>query len=917
MSLNERGQAADNLPKGDRAHSMLRTLAIAVWIALASSPAARPDDGHPATVSELDLPPSHAVGVHPSSRRVVHRFDFDERAQGNLEDMPKYWIPFRPAGFPPYARGGFDPRIGHDSAPSFHLLSEGRNVAFHYRGEEIPVRTNSEYRIEGFIRIDGLEFGRACLSAHFIDGQGNILIDSMVRSRYIGGANDSGWVPVELYLGAASPQAHSIGLIAWVVDEGVWDDSIPRRRHIPGMDVRGGAWFDDITVYRLPRVALRSSSPSNVLGDGEAQELLVELADLDDPTLSGALSIRSADGSLVAGRSIPVALHADADPIRLDVRHLPSGLYRARLDVQAQGIRVVSHELMFVRCGERLSPQESVVRSFGVVIDPRDRTARETELPLLERIVGRSVKVPVWSGLPNDSASETTIDHRFFQELARRNFSTVGVLHGPPRTTLRNRGAYAPSLLEFLETEHGECQEALNEVAAPLAGTFRWWQIGPDDRQHTLLSHQMPQAADRLRSALRPFLTSPLLAAAVSGLDATPPDDPVTDHVTIHLSPEVAPATYSMKINAWRAAGYERVSAFVDPLPDERFDDAAGLAQWTQRVIVARHSGADTVFVPQPWRTSPVGGATTIAPSQGYLALRTLADVIGDAPPGPRLFLSDRVDFVSFQNGANSILALWDSNTGGRRRSVAMQLGDDARAIDLTGQAVALQSDKLGREVLEIGEMPLLIHGASTRLIALQSAFSIRSHDVTPGGEPSRMVLTIDPSFEKTEMGTVRLVAPGSCEVWPREFELRVTRQEPQEVPLELRCPAGEAAGTKTLSARVRLSDNEHYFEVPMAFDLRMDGVDVWGQAVLEGDRLVLRHGVTNRSDGVLNLRSAASVPGRERQYRPFTNVQPGETQVVHYRYPDSAPLLGRRVMLGISELEEGNRSHNLELTVP
>ena len=117
---------------------MLRTLAIAVWIALASSPAARPDDGHPATVSELDLPPSHAVGVHPSSRRVVHRFDFDERAQGNLEDMPKYWIPFRPAGFPPYARGGFDPRIGTIPPPRSISLAKGATLRFITEAKKFP-----------------------------------------------------------------------------------------------------------------------------------------------------------------------------------------------------------------------------------------------------------------------------------------------------------------------------------------------------------------------------------------------------------------------------------------------------------------------------------------------------------------------------------------------------------------------------------------------------------------------------------------------------------------------------------------------------------------------------------------------------------------------------------------------------------
>ena len=32
-----------------------------------------------------------------TSRRIVHVFDFDERGAGNLEDVPKFWVPMRHA----------------------------------------------------------------------------------------------------------------------------------------------------------------------------------------------------------------------------------------------------------------------------------------------------------------------------------------------------------------------------------------------------------------------------------------------------------------------------------------------------------------------------------------------------------------------------------------------------------------------------------------------------------------------------------------------------------------------------------------------------------------------------------------------------------------------------------------------------
>ena len=73
----------------------------------------------------------------------------------------------------------------------------------------------------------------------------------------------------------------------------------------------------------------------------------------------------------------------------------------------------------------------------------------------------------------------------------------------------------------------------------------------------------------------------------------------------------------------------------------------------------------------------------------------------------------------------------------------------------------------------------------------------------------------------------------------------------------------------------------------------------------------------TNRSKKPLHFRGAASVPGSERQYRPFVNLQPGETQTVEYHFSNGAGLAGSTVRLALREVADGPRVHNLELTVP
>ena len=96
-----------------------------------------------------------------------------------------------------------------------------------------------------------------------------------------------------------------------------------------------------------------------------------------------------------------------------------------------------------------------------------------------------------------------------------------------------------------------------------------------------------------------------------------------------------------------------------------------------------------------------------------------------------------------------------------------------------------------------------------------------------------------------------------------------------------------------------------------------MSDVEVTGAAVVERGDLILRHVIRNRSSNVLSFRSTAAAPGRERQYRPITNLVPGDAQTVVYRFHNGSELIGRHIYLALRELNDGPRQHNLQLVVP
>jgi hypothetical protein len=161
------------------------------------------------------------------------------------------------------------------------------------------------------------------------------------------------------------------------------------------------------------------------------------------------------------------------------------------------------------------------------------------------------------------------------------------------------------------------------------------------------------------------------------------------------------------------------------------------------------------------------------------------------------------------------------------------------------------------------------------------------------------------------------LVPPDGVELSPRTFAFTARPHQPQRISFEVHYAHNAPAGRKDFVARITLIQPPYYLEVPLSVDLGLSDVEVTGAAVVERGDLILRHVIRNHSSNMLSFRSTAAAPGRERQYRPITNLIPGDTQTVEYRFHYGTELIGRRVYLALRELNDGPRQHNLELVVP
>ncbi len=853
-----------------------------------------------------------------STERVVHRFDFNERVIGNLEEVPKYWEPLRLRGFPVFASGAFDESVGHAAPPSFYLSSEGRNVAFLYGGSDTRVRAGGAFRIVGHIRPDALQRGRACLSAHFLDREGRPLVDTLMRSAYVGGPDSSrDWTAVEVLLPPVPPEAHTIAIGAWVLQQATWDLGPTPRRHITHADVRGGAWFDDITLFRLPFVEFSSTAAGNVFVQGEDHALSAVLVDDEGSELSGEITIDDSQGRRMARHAAPATTDRAAAPFRIPIGTLPPGLYHSRLDVRLDSEVIDSLTADFAVLSPDRTGGEGLARSFGVVL-AGPRGDADAELALLIGQGIRCVKWPVWQEADEPAAPVDPRDsERFLHELHRRGFAVTAVLSGAPSPIVGGAEGSAVGLLEVLKASSGSWADELAAVATPYAGVFRWWQIGADGSFHADGGADFAAAVGNVRGVLGRFITAPRLSAAGRlGVAIDEAKLPV-EHLSAAVGYEVGLPGYAAEMSLLRGRGYSQVSAYVAPLPEGGFVRTARLAEWAQRVVAARHAGADTVYVPQTWHVGDASGRPAVDPREEFIVFRTIAQALGDAEPGGTLYVDDGVRCLAFHRPDSTILALWDELAPPAGRVHAVQLGRANRQTDLWGRSQTLERDENGRQLVRLSYAPVFVDGVDRWLVPFVNSAAIEPARVESGSDVVRHSIKFHGGATGGLSGQGTLEVPNQMEVTPRVFSFHAPPDRTESIEFTVRYAHTEPAGRKRIVAKMTAGPEAYGFELPFFVELGLSDMDVSAVAFVEGGDLVLRHVVGNRSREVLSFRASAGVPGRERQYRPIANLRPGDTQTLEYRFHEATGLIGRRVRLMLHELADGPRVHTLELTVP
>ena len=875
--------------------------------------------------------------------RVVRHFDFEERDEGNYEPLPMGWSRVVGPGLPHYCRG----RLVADLAAgghSFNLVVDGGSVMYRLDAGTLAAVPGARYRVRGLARTTPLAHARARLGAYLVDANGAMLPGTLRHAPPVAAET---WTPLTLELPPPTDPELARRVAGVVVEIGLLQPALLSEKTQAGFaqDVRGQAWFDDVTVSRVPAVRLTSLAAGNVFPRGTPVRFGAVVDDATLGDLTATVSVSDADGRPVARAAGRFAATPGADDhtARVDfaLPALAAGWYEASFTVQGEAGR------------DDLQPAPAATTramSFVVLADddavPAPRDARVTldashlppgawaDLPTLLNSLGAGrAKLAVWSRDRAAEADPRVLDAAA-RDLAAAGVLVTGVLAEPPEDLDLETWGELPisgpaaeawrSALSYLLSRHGRRVDR--------------WQVGRDDDAERFAADPRWFAAyDAIASAAgdlvgRSRVALPWPARAGLSAGALPPS--LSLRVGADVLPAQVPLYADEVLRRGGGAGLSLSLNAADPAVYGRIEAASDLAR---RLTLALAAGADSVTLPLPLDEVEVGGdqsgieaqvdglRTPRQPRESYLIQRTLLRNLagrsyqGRVPAGPGV----EAYLFAANDERPGVLVIWDDRAGPtpREATLPMNLADaGASQIDLWGNAAPLtQSEserRAGRARLRVGRVPTMVVGVDAGLTRLRAGVRVDRPTLESSFEPHARRLSFANPFAGTIHGRVRLSGPEGWELdWADAggvFQLRPG--EAFDRPFTLRFPYHSFAGEKTMAAEITLREEgvggpgrEKTIAVPLTLRLGLEDVGLRTAAWVEGGDVVVEQTVTNHGPRPLAYTGFVAMPGQPRQERLVLGVEPGRSASRVYRFAGAASVLGGgavEVRSGLRELE-------------
>lgn len=889
-----------------------------VWLVLLTN---QPTDGPPGAAL---VPVAPAAPVTDS--RIVKRFDFDERAEGNNDRTPMNWSRVDGPGLPRYLEAVLDLSVGHDAAPSYRFALQGGSMAARYHARDIRVRPGAVYQINAFVRPSKIVHAGAIVTACHCDREMRPIQGTMRQSAPVRGASmNESWQRVTFALPPAPREAAFIALTCELRQAAPAPPSRESPRPINLEDANAEAWFDDISIVRLPQATLEMVTPGaapacNVFAHDEPIRAAAVVRDMHGDSLTARLEISDDQGRVCFERSIDIESMDDAgEPAPIDVPDLAAGPHTARLTARSGDETLVVVERTFIRLGEAKGRATGPSTPIGVCLTPEALKDLAATTRVLHCLGPGLVKVPVWRTEIDDGrlVYGDSAFNRFLDGLIARGATPIAVLESPPKSLAVTFDPGADGLMDVLSSPPGRWRPYLALPLARLGARVRHWQLGPDaEPDGSRDAERTQRAVAQVAAELQPLVNQPVVVIPTSsssrlstrGGEATSQPVDLDSGETIALSDAIPWQRIEDEIGKTaRSTGQPRWG-LVERLDSARLDRDARLVEFARRIVATFATGLDGVFIRQPW-TSRAG---EIIPLDELAIAHTFAAALAGSNKATPVWIDAEVTAWWFSDAEvrRGVLIAWTRGDSGGSRRVPMDLGEGVRRVDIWGNRTPQRPGEI-----EMGASPAIFENAVGWRVLAQASLKLDNPRISPELAPQSRVISLRNPMPARFRGRAKLVTPVGLHVSPRMIDVDISAGQVFTLPIELLAPTNFPTGAYALSLELRI-DDESAAAVTLRTPLIVEapGLDVQVLAEAEPDRVRIVQRITNRTNRSLVLRSILVAPGRPRASRTIPDLPPGQsvtrTYFVDKHVPGRAPDSGL-ARVGVEEFGGGGLIHN------
>jgi hypothetical protein len=868
-------------------------------------------------------------------QRLVEHFDFDERDEGNFERLPKAWyvvgrdaLNSDPAftrqpihqqltamqGYPRHNIVRFDDSQQTSGRESLYMgLNAGNSGAFLEVGA-VPAVPTSDYLVTVRVRTTTLDHARASFRAYFIDSKGRRIDPSVTASDAV---NTQGrWQTLSVRLLGDYPQAAFVGVQLELLQPRR-DPASPLGEHqIIYEDVEGGAWFDDVMIWQLPSVSLKTDSPVNIIRAPQPLTVTAEVRDLTGRSLFADVAMHDLDLNQVAHQRRPVGA---GQPTQW--RWQPSverfGWYLLSLKVyeadeakdfdHAAPIGAMMSAMLYLPDEAKIDASDAA--KFKLIAE----AINDEQLRLMPAMMrGADVGAIVLSAFDAQTTRMTMDGRQLLLDSVMQPLITDGrevslSLSPLPLELARQLDIDHTSLMAMFTQPSAQWEPVIAPMLMRNGQRAGNWQLGTMDQPDAFFMPQLKEVVEQVKWHFENLAPTPHLVlpwsldqsrrADVGGLADYLIDVPTSvraEHIADHLS-------------EWRDKPPVRYGLHLRVPPATELPQAARVRDLTLRMLYGWEAQARTLAISRPWTRSDER-RTTLLPDPLLGAFSTVSHRLAGRRVVGRLNLGEGLACMILNGPAGGMLVAWNRHAAPQDAAIDMYLGPSPQVVDIWGnrQAVPMVD---GQHRWPLDRMPRFFEGIDAQLAMFRAGFALDEPFIESLQRPHHRTITLTNPWSRTITGYMHVVGPEGWNVEPRRSFFSIAAGDTMKIPLRLTFPVSEVAGHKRLAAHFDFVADQQYdvmLTAPMQVGMREVQFDA--SAVVERTAsgsvdLVVTGVITNRGGEPLSMYAFANVQGYARQERVIAELKPGQSMVRRFRFTGAGGLAAQRVIrVGLRE---------------